>query len=658
MSKKKKPKKRREKRPVMSSMPRQLRIKLAEAADLLDRRRPEAAREILDELNRRYPRRIEVLAELGFACHQLGNYPSSLRAYKDLVEVAPKADFVLALAGAYSANLFFFLALRTFQRFLERWPDHPRAAEVRQQAADLERDTAKLLTDLHISGDDAREVAVLHEEVQAFLARGEYAKVRQTGEQLLQRRPEFPAAFNNMAEAAIREGKADEAVALCRRVLAFAPDNVHGLSNLARNLLLSGRMDEARAAAEQLKTVEAKGWDPWTKKAEALSYLGDDAAVLDALHGYERSAHELKLPRPLLYHLAAVAACRLGREDEARGYWKKALREMPGLGLARANIADLDQPIGERHAPWAFDIASWIPEKTTRELSNAFQSTGQRTSKPAESEALRRYLHEYPALVALTPMLLDRGDPAGRGFALNLARTARTPELLAALRDFALGQRGPDAQRFEAAQVAAEAGLLPRDNVRFWGDGAWGEVMLMAFEVHEEPSNKHSPPVQALALQAWEALHQDEETRAERLLKEALELEPDSPDLLNNLAQAYQGQGRQAEAEALIRQVHERFPDYFFGRITVSQLLAREGKLDEARQLLMPLLQRQRLHSSEFRALCHAHISIALEAGNRRDAENWLALWERAEPDYPMLEADRQRVRRPTLRQRVRNWLL
>src|SRR5262249_28952269 len=244
----------------------------------------------------------------------------------------------------------------------------------------------------------------------------------------------------------------------------------------------------------------------------------------------------------------------------------------------------------------------------------------------------------HPALTTLAPILLDRGDPAGRDFALMLAKTARTPELLAMLRDFALGQRGTDAQRFEAANVASEAGVPPRGPVRMWQGGEWGEVMLLAFEIHEEPSNKHSPRVAALAQQAWDAQHRDEDARAERLLKEALELEPELPDLLNNLAQAYQGQGRYAEAEALIRQVHERFPDYFFGRIGVSQYLARDGKLDEARQLLMPLMQQQRLHTSEFRALCHAHITIALAAGDRHAAENWLALWERVETDHPMLE--------------------
>ena len=113
MSKKKKANKRRGRRPPTLPMPRQLRVKLTEAADLLDRRRFEEAREILEALSRQYPRRVEVLAELVFACAELHDYPSYLRAAKDLVDVAPRAEFVLSLAGAYLTNVFPVLALRT-----------------------------------------------------------------------------------------------------------------------------------------------------------------------------------------------------------------------------------------------------------------------------------------------------------------------------------------------------------------------------------------------------------------------------------------------------------------------------------------------------------------------------------------------------------------
>src|SRR5205823_2473275 len=97
--------------------------------------------------------------------------------------------------------------------------------------------------------------------------------------------------------------------------------------------------------------------------------------------------------------------------------------------------------------------------------------------------------------------------------------------------------------------------------------GEWTEVMLFGWEIHGEATRGHAPKVEKLAAEAMAELYQDDGPAAERLLKRALEIEPDAPDLLNNLARAYQLQGRMDESDALTRQIQERFPDYFFGRV-------------------------------------------------------------------------------------------
>ena len=62
------------------------------------------------------------------------------------------------------------------------------------------------------------------------------------------------------------------------------------------------------------------------------------------------------------------------------------------------------------------------------------------------------------------------------------------------------------------------------------------------------------------AVNAMIALHDEDGERAERALKQALALEPEAPELQNNLAMAYEMQGRFEEAEMLVEQVHERYP--------------------------------------------------------------------------------------------------
>ncbi|HJT76087.1 MAG TPA: tetratricopeptide repeat protein, partial [Gemmataceae bacterium] len=227
---------------------------------------------------------------------------------------------------------------------------------------------------------------------------------------------------------------------------------------------------------------------------------------------------------------------------------------------------------------------------------------------------------------------------------LRLAALAATPALLEALRDFALGQRGPDALRIEAANTACAADLIPTGPVRLWQGGEWREILMLGWEIHEEPTGSHPPAVEQLAREAIVASQEGDGALAERLLRQALEKAPDAPDLLNNLATAYEIQGRKEESAALIRQIHERFPDYFFGRANLAHLYVREGRLEEAAELLKPLLLHKRLHRTELAALAAAEIALRLAEGNRDAARSWLDIWKSADPDHPSLAMWRERV--------------
>ena len=121
------------------------------------------------------------------------------------------------------------------------------------------------------------------------------------------------------------------------------------------------------------------------------------------------------------------------------------------------------------------------------------------------------------------------------------------------------------------------------------------------------------------------------------MLKRALEREPDAPDLLNNLSAAYILQGRTAEAEAIIRQVHERNPEYLHGRANLARFLIEDGKLDEAEALLEPLFSRTRLHVSEFSALVSARIELLFARKERQTAWTWLDVWRAIDPDNPVV---------------------
>jgi len=109
-----------------------LESELSEADALIRRKAWAKARELLESIEKRHPNRPEVLSNLAYVYHQTNDRANYQRVCECLVKLAPDdPEALLSLAGAYLDNLRLALALRTFQRFLDRWPNHERAQEAR-----------------------------------------------------------------------------------------------------------------------------------------------------------------------------------------------------------------------------------------------------------------------------------------------------------------------------------------------------------------------------------------------------------------------------------------------------------------------------------------------------------------------------------------------
>lgn len=621
------------------------------------------ARDLLEELARRYPKKGDILAELVNVCYELKDFPAYQEACERLLKVTPDdADANFGLAGAYFLNSRPMLALQTFRRCLECWPEHERVPDARKAVAKLEAAFKDLLSDMGLANEKtAVEVAALHERVQIEMGRGNYRTARAAVESLLTQLPNFVPALNNLSMIDGFEGKSDRAIAIARQVLEIEPENFQALANLVRYLRLSGQTDAAREVGEELKRVESKSPDVWVKKAEALSFLGDDRGVWEAFEQGERAQQiDLSSSSALLYHLAAVASMRLGDTKRARHLWQKALQQSAGYDVAQANLKDLELPSGQRHSPWSFPLTSWLNKETVEELTSQIPSDPSKMLKGKIAQVTRSYLERHPELIELVPILLDRGDLPGRTFALSLAHMAKTPEMLAALRDFALSQWGPDEMRYEAARTAVDADLLPMEGIRMWLRGRWEEVVMLRFDLHAEPTIEHSTQVNEWLGEALSILRggdADKAVDAEHLIEKGLELEPDSPPLLYNLTVAYELQGRWEEADELSHQIFERFPDYLFGRVHQAKQHLRQGELDAAAALLQPLRSRKRFHFDEFAGFCDAYLELLMAQKKPEAVKAWLNVWEEVDPDNPEISAWKLRLAGSTLRKRLHKFL-
>jgi predicted Zn-dependent protease len=620
--------------------------RLREVDSLIERKRWVEARDLLQSLDERFPNREEIMRELLNVYAELKDMHRYQPLCERLLKLHPgDPDLTLAYAGACMGNVRPASALLTFRRFLQRYPQHERAAEVHKSAADLESHLGEMLASANFRAGDL-ETAALHEETVALLDQGKYAPARAKAEELLKRYPDFAPALNNIAQSFFAEGRITPAIAAAERVLALQPDNFHALSNLARYWLLQGQIEQAKLYAGRLRQVKSSQVDASMKKAEALSMLGDDQAVLDVFKEAER-AGDLALPptNAFLYHLAAVAEMRLGHADRARRCWQNALKAVPGFDLAKKNLDDLRKPVGEQHAPWAFDAGNWLMRPVVDDLLKTLDPAAKRGDE-ALTRAARRFLERHPEMPGLTPLLLDRGDSQAREFALNLAEISRTPEMFQALRDFALSQRGPDDMRWRAARVASGAGLIEQP-VRMWMRGKWQELLLLDYEMHDEPSFPHPPRVAKLLEQSVEAMHDDDVDRAERLVRQGLELEPDAPDLLNNLTAIYERRGQMQQAEALLNQIVAQHPDYGFPHINLARFAIQRGDLAQAEAHLQPLLARKRFNFTEFGFFCNAQMELWMAKGKMDAVRSWMGMWEGVDPENPLLAEWRIRLKVP-----------
>lgn len=646
---------------------RQLDKKLCQAADYAEVENWPGALGILVPLSQQCPEERSVWEFLSDASFESGDMRLYQKACERLFEITRSGDYAYLLGSAYLHNMHPLMALHIWRQALTLDPKHEIARQVRKQIKQLESMEKEALANLGLTGPEGLDIARQHERGQVYLEQGEYREARQAEEIVLERDPDFIPARNNLSLISWMEKNADLAIAIAQEVLERDPDNIHALSNLIHFLVLSGDTDRAKPYAERLKMSHADAWDGWTKKVEGLSYLGDDAGVVEVWQQAQAEKIETAAASAQFFHLSAVALARMGEEKKAIAEWKRALARNPGLLIAKENLKDIRNPIGQRHGAWPFAWRQWLLPDTAEKFQKLMTTTvtSQKLDKMInQSKKMNKVLNKFgdffkshSDFVAMLPRLLERGGPDGQDFLVSTIEQIKTPELIAILKDFALGQSGPDRMRFQAAKLAEETNLMSAGTVSLWMGGEWRDMMLKTFTFHEESPNRHSEAVEALAEPAFLLLQQGGKAQAieaERLLREAIALTTEAaPDLMNNLAMSLSQQGRDDEADALNRDIVARYPDYIFASVNLAQQYLTEGDLEATEEILKPFLSCDRFHVLEFGGFSAVYIGLLVAKKQQDAARAWFDVWEKVCPSDPNLAYWRPRLkkgfRRPKL---------
>ncbi len=586
---------------------------------LVTRGREDDALAALDKLAARFPGDLDVLERLAVLLHDTGQ-DSRLRAVcRKLVALAPgRRRYLRYLIDACRGHVA--TVSRLARRFVESFPDDPTAAVLREELPELERLTAQTRAELGLPDES---MVVLHEETLMLLAENELPAAREKAEALLARCPDFVRGWNNRVEIAWHEGDLQGCRDALEQALGRDPTNLFALSVQARVELVERGASRATLAASLRAAAEGGPGDHALKLFETLSWLGDFEGVLAA---YERWGEEPVCESPyhasLYLHYAAVAAARAGQDGRARALWKRAL-SLHSHQTARENLDDLERAIDARNGAWPLPLQQWLPQMHFEVLM--------RWSKK-RSPSTEGLLRQLPIFETLLPLWLGWGCPRARQLALLVGAEVQRPAIVDALRDFATGRWGTLAQRQDVIGTLNERDQLDQKTLAIWVGGKQTSIIANRWSISWEPTEPCAPAIATLMRDALEALRTRDGERAEELLREALAISP-TPAVRNNLAAAWELQGRKGEAYAELDRLIEEFPAYLFSRAAKAQLFAQEERFDEAQALLDPFFAVDRLHISEFRAMCATGLSIA---AHRRDAdavETWIDMWEGIEPD-------------------------
>ncbi len=630
---------------------------LARAERLIEQGAYGEALDVLTALNERYPNRPSVLSRMADVFFETEDYPNYLKTTYSLYNLTPNDPNVVFDLGSVCPIMGFpAFALQLYRQFLKRWPKHELAAEAQERVRQLEEILKVLISGASFPADP--EIMALHDEVRLCMMMEEYARGRKIAGKLLAKYPNFLPALNNLSLICWMEGDLEEAIQTAQRVLDIDPQNHHALSNLSRFFYLQGQPEKAFQYAQRLKAVQKDFPEVWVKKVEALAFLGDDEGVVSVQYDDEAIADLSPWEAALFYCCRAASEYRLGNTQKARSLWRKALTHDADFPLAVKNLENLQRPPHERYSPWPLPMHYWI---SSGQLKGLAEMAERAHSLPEERGAafVRRYLDEHTHLPFLARPILERGSPETKEFIVRLADLSGHPTLLEALKEYALASYDPDEQRLAAARILVEHEFIPPGTVKMWIEGKQTEILMFGFLISKEPRAEAILLGRAgeLSSQAVEALQSNRPAEAERLFREAIQIQPQHPSLQYNLAMALQLQGKTAESEAVLDRVIESFPDYFFGRIALARRLIQAEKLDEARDVLFGLMRgRKELHTSEFSALAATQVDLLIAQKEYESVASWLRIWEQIYPDDPKLKfyklRPELRVRAPRSRRR------
>lgn len=399
---------------------------------------------------------------------------------------------------------------------------------------------------------------------------------------------DHPSARNNLARALFADGQVPQALAVAEANWQATPHNLFALDCVVRwRCWLRGMDACVGLKAPLLHTVPLRMEDAAAQML-ALRFLGDEEAVATVSNRTRQADFWSRAPLALRseFNQLCSAEAEWGGRTVAL-FPLRWLNAHHDLLKQRANFSE--QEIEQRGA--TIDAACDAhPDYLVRAMQMG---------------------NELSTIVAATVLI-------------RRAKTADAAALRALTGMLASGH-GPDSVRKDVLRWMTEEGLAGQDvPVDIWLNGGLQTVRSHGMEISGEPLPSPFPPDgEELYDRMLAAMRRKDWSHALDIGMQLHRMYPHVPSPLSNMAAIKEAQGQPlAEIMALYRQAHALNPDYLFARCGLARCLAAEGKVDEAREMLVSLMQRKKFHVSEARTFLRTQRAMAEAAGDGETARN------------------------------------
>ena len=164
------------------------------------------------------------------------------------------------------------------------------------------------------------------QQAEMYESQGDYQAAAALHEKMLLMRPSAPPSYVNLALAQARMKKFDEAIQTLKQGIDKIPDSEILLARLGHTYFVTGQMNEAYAAMQQVLEINPRYFDALTLSAVILGTLGKKESARD----YYEKALSIEPENKFLRMSYALNLATGGKTSKAIDVYTRLIQEYPG----------------------------------------------------------------------------------------------------------------------------------------------------------------------------------------------------------------------------------------------------------------------------------------------------------------------------------------